>query len=389
MTSNQLPSKDPSIAEYSDSMTDYQQAGEQRLSEIGNRGPVILDADGKLDQTILDAYWKQGFYIFEGVISANEVAGLRAGVNEILEKAPRHPGATEDAQGRPAFGQRFKRNPFIFIKPLSDPWGGTKILNGRHPSKMREPKPADDAPEDVVHLIGGMCQCMEAGLRVYGHPHLLTIAEAINGSDFVPYNDVVFVKKPGLGGSVSWHQDGVTHWESPVWDEGIHGFNFQVQLYPCTPGNCLWVIPGTHKQGKIDILSVIEENGGSEQLPEAVPLTCQAGDVTIVNRQALHGSFANASPDPRISLTFGFHRRKSILGEHGALSQSAEEIYDEQRIFDRSTVIPLAIDARQQYYPGDAKFDYQPFAGLEDDYRWDPNKFDELLLDYNLKDLSI
>ncbi len=389
MVSRQFLNKDPSIAEYAASMAEYQREGVERLSSIDNRGPVVFDVNGMLDQPILDAYWEQGFYIFENVVSEQEVAELRAGIDHILDGAPTHPGATIDARGRPAFGQQFKRNPYIFIKPLSDPWGGTRILNGRHPSKMIEPVPDDDAPEQVVHLINGMCQAMDAGLRIYGHPLLLAIAEAINGADFVPYNDVVFVKQPGLGGSVSWHQDGVTHWDSPDWDEGIHGFNFQVQLYPCTAGNGLWVLPGTHKQGKIDIKALIKDNGGSEQLPGAVPLTCNAGDVTIVNRQALHGSFANASPDPRVSLTFGFHRRKSILGVRGGLSQSGAEVYDEQRIFDRSTVIALAIDARQQYYPGESRFAYQPFAGLEDNYRWDKDKFDELLLDYNLKDLSI
>ena len=389
MASKTLLDTSPSANEYAESMTNYQRLGEQRLSNINNRGPVILDAEGKLDQKILDAYRAHGFYIFEGVVSTDEVAELRTGVANILENAPKHAGSTEDAEGRPAFGQKFKRDPFLFITPLSDPWGGTELYNGRHQSKMTEPKPAENAPDEVVYLILGMCQCMDAGLRIYGHPQLLTIAEAINGSDFVPYNDVILVKQPGLGGSVSWHQDGVTHWESPDWDEGIHGFNFQVQLYPCTAANCLWVVPGTHKMGKIDILELIEKNGGSEQLAEAVPLTCKAGDVTIVNRQTLHGSFANASPDPRVSLTFGFHRRKSILGQRGALSQNGQEIYDEQRVFDRSTVIQLAIDARQQHCSGERKYNYQPFAEIEDNYKWDPSKFDELLLDYNLNDLSI
>ena len=73
----------------------------------------------------------------------------------------------------------------------------------------------------------------------------------------------------------------------------------------------------------------------------------------------------------------------------GALSQNGQEIYDEQRVFDRSTVIQLAIDARQQHCSGERKYNYQPFAEIEDNYKWDPSKFDELLLDYNLNDLSI
>jgi ectoine hydroxylase-related dioxygenase (phytanoyl-CoA dioxygenase family) len=160
---------------------------------------------------------------------------------------------------------------------------------------MTQPAPGKNAPEEVVHVLTGVCQTMPSALRLCGHPQLLTIAEAINGDDFVPYTEVAFVKQPGLGGSVAWHQDGATHWESQNWDEGIHGFNFQAQLYACTERNCLWVVPGTHK-GRVDIAALVASNAGSELIPGAVPMVCEPGDVTIANRQILHGSFANTSP---------------------------------------------------------------------------------------------
>ena len=37
------------------------------------------------------------------------------------------------------------------------------------------------------------------GLRLYGHPGLLAVAASINGDDFVPYNDAIFVKKARSG----------------------------------------------------------------------------------------------------------------------------------------------------------------------------------------------
>ena len=245
------------------------------------------------------------------------------------------------------------------------------------------------APDYVVFLMYGMCQAMPAALRVYGHPHLLAVAEAINGTDFVPYNDAIFVKQAGVGGSVAWHQDGVTHWESPDWDEGSHGFNFQVQLYPTTPANCLWVVPGTHKGGRIDIPRRVRENGGDEKFPDAVPLICEPGDVTAVNRQMLHGSFANTSPDKRISITMGFHRRRSVLGQRGKLSMDADAVYDEQRIFERSAVIQVAIDARRQRFPEEAPFRYRPFEGLEERFRYNDETFERVIRDYNTKDLAI
>ncbi|MEC7303493.1 MAG: phytanoyl-CoA dioxygenase family protein, partial [Pseudomonadota bacterium] len=353
-------------------------------------GPLRLGDDGKLHPDILEAFQTQGFYIFEGVIDADEIAALRHDANVMLERAPVNRDAKVDAQGRPALGIDYARLPYRFTKPLADPWGGTAQLGGRHPTQMTQPKPEADAPEDVVFIMYSMCQSMPAGLRLYGHPGLLTVAESINGTDFVPFNDAIFVKQPGLGGSVSWHQDGVTHWDSPDWDPGIHGFNFQVQLYPATLGNCLWVVPGSHKFGRIDIKARVAANGGSEQLPDAVPLVCGAGDVTIVNRQMLHGSFANSSPDLRISLTFGFHRRQSVLGAKAALAMEDDNVtYDEQRVFERSAVVQVAIDARYQDRPDEPRFDYRPFSHLQDDFRFNDETFEQVIKNYHTKDLAI
>ena len=377
-------------AEHAEGMAAYHAEGLRLAGDIGNRGPVRFGPDGALHPDIVAAYWQHGYYVFEGAVGTDEVEALRRDVNTMLERAPITPEAEIDAQGRPALGLDYARSPYIFIKPLSDPWGGTDILNGRHPSQMAQPAPESNAPDQVVFLMYGMCQAMPAGLCVYGHPHLLAIAEAINGADFVPYNDAIFVKQPGLGGSVSWHQDGVTHWDAPDWDEGIHGFNFQVQLYPTTPGNCLWVVPGTHKLGHIDIKRWMAENDGDERLPGAVPLTCKAGDVTMVNRQMLHGSFANTSDDLRVSLTFGFHRRRSVLGARAVLGVSDQDVrYDEQRIFERAAVIAVAIDARRREHSQETPFVYRPFAGKEEEFRYGGPAAERVLRDYYLKDLAI
>jgi len=376
--------------EHEKRMLAYGREGVRRADAIGNRGPVRFDDKGRLHPDILAAYWRHGYYVFEGVISATEVEELRRDAANMLDRAPASPGATVDAKGRPAFGADAARETYTIIRPLSDPQGGTAMFSGRHPSKMAEPAPDADAPEYVVLRMRAMCRYMPAGLRVYGHPDLLAIAASINGDDFVPFNDVIFVKQPRVGGSIAWHQDGVTHWDSPQWDEGIHGFNYQVQIYPTTPGNALWVVPGTHKQGRVDIKRMVEENGGSEQLPGALPLVCAPGDVTIVNRQTLHGSFANSSPDIRISITFGFHRRKSVLGAKAALSMASQNVsYDAARVDRRAAVIAVAIDARRQHYPHEKPFVYQPFAGRENEYRFNEVTFEKIIRDYNNYDLAI
>ena len=226
---------DLSANQHAETMANYVSERGKAAADFGSRGPIRYGATGELHPDILTDFENNGFYIFEGVVDIDEIEELRDAVEDTIERAPSPPGSDTDAQGRPALGLDYPISPYIFIKPLSDPWGGTKLLSGRHPVKMTEPSPDDGAPDHVVHLLLQMCTSMPAALRLYGHPDLLSIAEAINGPNFVPYNDSIFVKKPGMGGSVAWHQDGATHWDNPDWYPGIHGFNFQVQLYPTTP----------------------------------------------------------------------------------------------------------------------------------------------------------
>ncbi len=366
-------------------MRAYLDAGAARAQALGNRGPIRFTADGKVHPEILDAYWRCGFYVFEGVLKADELADIEADLQDILNRLPVEKGAAVDAKGRPALGADLAAPTLFWSKPLGDPFGGTDLAAGRHPVKMFEPEPAADAPKDVVYLILGSLQFSEAALRVYGHPQLLAVAAAVNGDDFVPFNEALFIKEPGRGASVAWHQDGVTHWNSPDWDQGSHGFNFMAQLYGCTPANGVWVVPGSHKRGKADIKALVAA-AGTERLPDAVPIVCKPGDVAITNRQTVHGSFANTSPDWRVTVNFGFHRRRSVLGVQGGGVHNAAAVYDAERIRQRARLIGYAIDARGRRFPGETPFTYKPHAG--DTYHWDADA-KAGIRDYNLLDLSI
>lgn len=368
-------------------METYRLAGEERARSLGNRGPIRFAADGNLDSAILDAYSRCGFYILEGVLHDEELEDIERDVADILQRAPVTKGAEVDSLGRKALGVGCEARNISWVKPLSDPIGGTDVSHGRHPAKMNEPQPPAEAPEHVMQLVLGSLQFSEACLRVYGHPQLLAVAEAINGEDFTPFNEAVWIKHPGLGGSVAWHQDGWTHWENPQLDEGTHGFNFMAQLYGCNAANGLWVVPGSHREGRMDIKAMVRA-AGSDRLPQAVPLICGPGDVAICNRQALHGSFANTSEDVRVTINFGFHRRKSVLGVKSGGIHNPVAVYDETYIRERSKMIMYAIDARRQRFPEEQPFDYRPFAGDEANCRWNASS-KATIKDYNLLDLGI
>ncbi len=368
-------------------MREYLAAGERKAFALGNRGPIRYTDDGSLHPDILEAYWRCGFYVFEGVLRSEELADLEADLQSILARLPVRRGADVDAQGRPALACDCEASTLFWSKPLGDPFGGTDLANGRHPVKMVEPTASADAPDEVVYLILGSLQFSEACLRAYGHPDLLSVAAAVNGDDFVPFNEALFIKEPGLGASVAWHQDGTTHWDSPDWDQGSHGFNFMGQLYGCTPANGVWVVPGSHKRGKIDIAAEVAA-AGSERLPDAVPIVCAPGDVAITNRQALHGSFANTSADWRVTVNMGFHRRASVFGIEGGGLHAPPAVYDDAHIERRARLIGYAIDARRQRFPDETSFVYRPHADGGLSYHWN-SKAKAEIKDYNLLDMSI
>ena len=86
-------------------MQAYLREGERKAFALGNRGPIRFDADGKLAQDILDAYWRCGFYVFEGVLKPDELADIE----RRHQDHPRSPAGREGRarrQARPAGARR-------------------------------------------------------------------------------------------------------------------------------------------------------------------------------------------------------------------------------------------------------------------------------------------
>ena len=242
-----------------DAMRDYLLRGEREALALPNRGPIRFAANGGLADDITAAYSRYGFYVFEGVLNRAELDDIEEDMRLLRARFPAEAGGKLTPDGLPALGADSQSLNLLWSKPLGDPLGGTEMANGRHQVKLFEPAAADDAPREVPFILLGSLQHSEACLRVYGHPQLLKVAAAVNGADFTPFNESLFIKDPGVGAAVSWHQDGDTHWDSEDFDEGIHGFNFMAQLYGSTAVNGVWVLPGTHRLGKIDIKQLVAD----------------------------------------------------------------------------------------------------------------------------------
>ena len=317
---------------------EYVRAGEERARSLNNRGPLRFDDDGQLSRDILDAYQEHGFYVLTNVLSSEEAEDLTQELDALMDNAPVVPDGMLDKKGRPS-----KYSPYY---SLSD----------------------DDPP--VVRLLSHTIMMSDAALRAYAHPQILRMVASINGPDFIPFHEAIQYKVANNGVPTHWHQDGRTHWtedgaalEKPDGSGKTHGFNLSIACTNCTPANGLWVVPGSHRHWRL-------AGGGkfpsiTDQIPEAVPVTMSPGDCMLVSRSSLHGSYANKTPERRMTLLLGYHKRDSAIGAettnvHAFIRTGGPEWvkYDEERVLRRSRMIPLAIDARRQRYPDEEPYEY-------------------------------
>ena len=132
-----LPLVEAPATDYGDdeaAMVEYRRRGSERALALDNRGPIRYDGDGRLDPSILDSYSRHGFYVLQGVLSPEELADIERDVADMLDRAPVTKGAEVDRHGRPALGSDCTGRNVSWVKPLSDPLGGTDAAHGRHPA---------------------------------------------------------------------------------------------------------------------------------------------------------------------------------------------------------------------------------------------------------------
>jgi hypothetical protein len=320
--------------------------GERAALARPHRGPLELTAGGQLPPAVLAAFERVGFYVFTDAVGPPELADLRRDVADLSARAPEACGAAVDGRGRPAAA-----GSWAFARPLSDPDGGRDARSA--PKGMRTFATPAGGPAEVVMALQSYLPHTAAGLRLYGHPGLLAAAAAVNGPDFTPFSESIQIKLPGLGPAVTWHQDGTRNWSQAVPE---HGFNFMCQLHGSTAENGVWILPGSHRRGRLDIGALLAAHG--DRLPGTVPMICAPGDVVMANRNALHGSFPNVSADRRVTLNWGFHRRGAVLG---AARPDGVPWYTAAEVDARCRLIPLAAARRAEAYPTEPSFAY---AGL-------------------------
>lgn len=142
------------------------------------------------------------------------------------------------------------------------------------------------------------------------HPRILDYVECILGPNFYLWGSHFFVKEPGDGSVVPWHQD-AQYW--PL--KPMKAVTVFVAFTDCDRENaCLRVIPGTHHgelkrhrvAGKANYVLQQEILEGEINPAEAVYIELKAGEISLHDDALVHGSDANHSSRRRVGFTFRF-----------------------------------------------------------------------------------
>lgn len=139
--------------------------------------------------------------------------------------------------------------------------------------------------------------------EVVRHPRVLDIVEDVIGPDILAFSSSLFIKQPGDGRYVSWHQDS-TYWAFEPHDV----LTAWIALTPATLENgCMRIMPGTHREQ----LAHVETNADDNMLTrgqtiaglshdDGVPICLRPGQLSLHNERTAHSSGANRSAARRI-----------------------------------------------------------------------------------------
>jgi hypothetical protein len=193
--------------------------------------------------------------------------------------------------------EQFNRDGFVILRN----WIPEAQLGGIRPDVERLVAENHRRQKDINTKSAAVDALMRSD-RIKG------LVEAANGPSEL-LQSFAFTKLPHEVRTKHWHQDGV-YW-------GLSDSRVCCVFVPMTATNedngCIWMVPGTHKLGRM-FHDVATDEFGLENLRcdmdafrEPVPMVLEAGDAVLAHTYTVHASFHNRTDEPRISL--GFHFR--------------------------------------------------------------------------------
>ncbi len=231
--------------------------------------------------TITDAemqtFQEDGYFVRMGAYEAEEVDALGRHINWLIDQMEESPALTQEQR---------------------------RILLIRNGQASAQTGPASLLSLFRISLFSRLVR------QHIQHERRLVVAQALLGPDLFCPNDLYFLKPPGTGKAVAWHQDSWyfrNTYQSSL-GKPIEGITLGTWLAiddADVDNGCLWVIPGTHKHGIVDhdedpnredkFLGKNIPRITDEMEKQAVPVEGPKGSLVFFNNALLHRSTPNRS----------------------------------------------------------------------------------------------
>jgi phytanoyl-CoA hydroxylase len=236
-----------------------------------------------------------------------------------------------------------------------------KLARGGYPCEQL--KPARPGATDQEVLEGILCIHQPHFIspvmrRFCSHPGITSVLSRIVGAHLAHWDGAVkcmqsmlFVKGPNKPGQ-AWHQD---ERYIPTRDRSLCGA--WIALDDATIANgCLWVVPGSHRQGYIYPLHKpddLDEYDGADEahgfdLAKAVPVEVPAGSVVFFNGYLLHKSLRNRTQGYRRVLVNHYMNAWSLLPWYQVEGQGSVGVADNRTVFGVAGTDPYAWKGTQE-----------------------------------------
>ncbi len=165
------------------------------------------------------------------------------------------------------------------------------------------------------------------------HPLLVDMVEDLIGGDILCWNAIFWIKEPGAGSFVGWHQD-VTYWGL----DNRELVTVWVALSEASEeAGCLRVLPGSHRltldhDETYDPDNLLTRGQHIDDIDpdQTVAMPLRPGQASFHNVGTAHGSGPNRSTDRRIGLSLHYlptHTRQTLADWDSAALVRGEDRY--------------------------------------------------------------
>ena len=160
----------------------------------------------------------------------------------------------------------------------------------------------------AINKIGHALHDLEPTFERFSYqPRLANLVQQLEIAEPQLMQSMLIFKQPGIGGEVTWHQDGSFLYTVP---QSVTGFWFALEDATLENG-CVWVLPGQHTRGLRSRFRRIDGRLQTEAIPGApcfdegqgVPLEAEAGTLVVLHGGLPHYSAANRSAKSRYAYT--------------------------------------------------------------------------------------